>query len=150
MYVEVTRRPTAVWLARQITEVFPKDTAPKFLVRDNDGAYGTVFRERVHAMAIRDRPTPPHSPWQNGYVERLIGAIRRECLDHVIVLNVNHLRRALQAYAEYYNNDRTHLALGKDASHSRAVESNDAIVSRSVLNELHHRYRRKRGGRSFR
>lgn len=142
LHVEVTKYPTAVWLAHQITEAFPWDTAPRFLVRDNDGAYGVVFRERVHAMAIRDRPTTPHSPWQNGHVERLIGSIRRECLDHMIVLNAAHLRRVLKAYVDYYNNDRTHLALSKDAPHSRSTEPSGVIVSRSVLNGLHHRYGR--------
>jgi transposase InsO family protein len=142
LHVEVTKHPTAVWLAHQITEAFPWDTAPKFLVRDNDGAFGAIFQERVQAMAIRDRPTTPHSPWQNGHVERLIGSIRRECLDHMIVLNAAHLRRTLRSYAEYYNNGRTHLALGKDAPHSRIVEPDGAIVSRPVLNGLHHRYGR--------
>ena len=111
-------------------------------MRDNAGAYGLVFRRKLCAMGIRDRPTMPHSPWQNGYVERLIGSIRRECLDHAIILNAAHLRRLLKAYAEYYDNDRTHLALGKDAPHSRPIDAEGRIVSQPVLGGLHHRYRR--------
>jgi len=93
-------------------------------------------------MGIRDRPTMPYSPWQNGYVERLIGSIRRECLDHVIVLNADHLRRLLRAYADDYNNDRTHLGLDKDAPDFRPVEAEGEIISRPVLGGLHHRYGR--------
>ena len=140
---DVADHPTALWLARQITEAFPWDTAPEFLVRDNDGAYGLVFWRRVRAMGIRDRPTMPRSPWQNGYVERLVGSIRRDCLDHMIILDEAHLRRVLAAYADYYNNDRTHLALGKDAPLSRAVEARGKLVSRPVLGGLHRRYGRK-------
>lgn len=144
LHVEVTDHPTALWLARQVTEAFPWDEAPVWLVRDNDGAYGLRFRRRLRGMGIRDRPITPHSPWQNGYVERVIGSIRRECLDHVIVLNADHLRRLLRAYADYYNNDRTHLGLGKDAPNSRPVEAEGIIVSRPVLGGLHHRYGRER------
>lgn len=142
LHTEVTSYPTAQWLANQITEAFPWNTAPAFLVRDNDGAYGRVFRRRIYAMGIRDHPTIPHSPWLNGHVERLIGSIRRECLDHLIILDVDHLRRVLRTYADYYNNDRTHLALGKDSPLSRAVEVRGAIVSRPVLGGLHRRYSR--------
>ena len=142
LHVEVTDHPTALWLAGQITEAFPWDTAPRFLIRDNDGAYGKVFRKRLYAMGIRDCPTQPHSPWQNGYVERIIGSIRRECLDHAIVFGPKHLHRLLRAYADYYNNDRTHLSLDKDSPNSRAVERDGAIVSRLVLGGLHRRYAR--------
>lgn len=142
LHVEVTDHATAQWLARQITEAFPWDTAPAWLVRDNDGAYGLRFRRCLRAMGIRDRPIMPWSPWQNGYVERVIGSIRRECLDHVIVLNADHLRRLLRAYADYYNNDRTHLSLDKDAPNSRPVEPEGAIESRPILGGLHHRYGR--------
>ena len=144
LHVEVTDHPTALWLARQITEAFPWDEAPRFLVRDNDRAYGQVFRRRLWVMGIRDRPTMPYSPWQNGYAERLIGSIRRECLDHLIVLNAAHLRRVLRAYADYYNNDRPHLSLDKDAPNFRPVEGEGRIVSRPVLGGLHRRYRRIR------
>lgn len=101
-----------------------------------------TFRRRLRALGIRDHPTAPHSPWQNGHAERLIGSIRRECLDHVIVLNAAHLRRVLREYAEYYNNDRTHLALGKDAPWPRPIEREGAIISRPVLGGLHRRYAR--------
>jgi transposase InsO family protein len=143
VHVEVTAHPTAQWLARQITEAFPWDTAPAFLVRDNDGAYGTVFRWRLQAMGIGDCPTRPHSPWQNGYAERVIGTIRRECLDHIIAVNAGHLRAVLRQYVEYYNSDRTHLALGKDSPNSRPIETEGAIVATPILGGLHHRYRRK-------
>jgi transposase InsO family protein len=115
LWFEVTRHPTAEWLARQITEAFPWATAPAYLVRDNDRAYGHAFRSRVRAMGIRDRPISPRSPWQNPYVERLIGTVRRECLDRALVFGEAHLRQILSSYAAYYNEIRTHLALGKDA-----------------------------------
>jgi transposase InsO family protein len=122
LWFAVTRNPTAEWLARQITEAFPWDRAPKYLVRDNDRAFGAAFKARVRAMGIRDRPTSFRSPWQNGHVERLIGSTRRECTDHMIVLNEGHLRRILSKYASYYNEVRTHLALGKDAPCTRPIE----------------------------
>ena len=103
LWFEVTRHPTAEWLARQITEAFPWASAPAYLVRDNDRAYGHVFTSRVRAMGIRDRPITPGSPWQNGIAERLIGTLRRECLDHVLIFGEPHLRRILSAYAAYYN-----------------------------------------------
>lgn len=145
LHVDATDHPTAEWLARVITEAFPWDEAPRFLVRDNDGCYGLKFRRRLRAMGVRDRHTwPPRSPWQNGWVERLIGSIRRECLDHYIVLNTPHLRKLLRDYAAYYNNDRTHLALGKDSPNSRPLEAVGRIVARPVLGGLHHRYGRVR------
>jgi hypothetical protein len=96
LWFAVTRHPTAEWLAHQMTEAFPWDRAPAYIVRDNDRAFGSVFTRRLQAMGIRDRPTSFRSPWQNGYVERLIGSIRRECTDHLIVLNEEHLRRILE------------------------------------------------------
>ena len=102
LWFGVTGNPTAEWLARQITEAFPWDSAPKYLIRDNDRAFGVAFKARVQAMGIRDRPTSFRSPWQNGYAERLIGSIRRECTDHLIVFNAEHLRRILTKYATYY------------------------------------------------
>jgi len=95
----ITTHPTAEWVARQIIEAFPLDTAPRYLVRDRDAVYGPVMRKRLRALRIRDRPTAPRSPWQNAYVERLIGSIRHECLDHVIVLGESHLRRIVSLYA---------------------------------------------------
>ena len=142
LHVEVTDHPTAEWLSQQIAEAFPWNRAPAFLVRDNDGAYGFAFRRKVRAMGIHDKAIRPHSPWQNGHVERVIGSIRRECLDHILIFNANHLRRVLKAYADYYNNIRTHLALGKDAPNSRSTESVGDIVSTPVLGGVHRRYQR--------
>ena len=120
--LSVTDHPTAEWIARQITEAFPWDTAPTHLIRDRDAAYGHAVRRRMAAMGIRDHPIAPRSPWQNGHVERLIGSIRRECLDHVVILGEVHLRQVLQAYTAYYNCVRTHLSLDKDAPLRRPVK----------------------------
>src|SRR5215467_4626842 len=140
LWFEVTRHPTAEWLARQITEAFPWATAPAYLVRDNDRAYGHAFRSRVRAMGIRDRPISLGSPWQNPYVERLIGTVRRECSDQVLIFGEAHLRQILSSYAAYYNNVRTHLALGKDAPLGRAVQRTGVIVAIPILSGLHHHY----------
>jgi hypothetical protein len=129
LWFAVTRNPTAEWLARQITEAFPWNSAPKYLIRDNDRAFGVAFKARVRAMGIRDRPTSFRSPWQNGYVERLIGSIRRECTDHLIVISEEHLRLILAKYATYYNQMRTHVSLGKDAPCTRAIERFGDIVA---------------------
>jgi len=142
LWFAVTRHPTAEWLAQQIVEAFPWETAPTYLVRDNDGAYGPVFTCRVRAMGIRDRPISPRSPWQNPYAERLIGTLRRDCLDHVLVFGARHLRRVLAAYSRYYNETRTHLSLGKDAPSSRAIQRYGAIVTTPILSGLHHCYAR--------
>jgi transposase InsO family protein len=115
LWFAVTRHPTAEWLAQQILEAFPWNAAPTYLVRDNDRAYGQAFTRRLRTMGIRDRPISPRSPWQNPYVERLIGTLRRECLDHVLIYGERHLRRILTLYSLYYNETRTHLGLGKDA-----------------------------------
>jgi len=139
-HVAVTSNPTADWIARQITEAFPWDTAPKHLIRGRDGTYGVLFRRRLGAMGIRDRPTAPRSPWQNGYVERLIGSIRRECLDHVIVFGEAHLRRVLADYANYYNGMRTHLSLGKDSPFPRPILEEGQIKSVPHPGGLHHSY----------
>jgi transposase InsO family protein len=140
LWIEVTRHPTAEWLARQITEAFPWTSAPAYLVRDNDRAYGHVFTSRVRAMGIRDRPITPRSPWQNGIAERLIGTLRHECLDHIVVFGEAHLRKILSAYAAYYNQARTHLALQKDAPIQRAVQRFGRISGIPVLAGLHHQY----------
>jgi transposase InsO family protein len=140
LWFEVTRHPTAEWLARQITEAFPWTSAPAYLVRDNDRAYGNVFMSRVKAMGIRDRPISPGSPWQNPYVERLIGTVRRECLDRMLVFGEAHLRQILSAYAAYYNEVRTHLALDKDAPLGRAIQRSGIIVAIPILSGLHHHY----------
>ena len=138
VHIAVTVNPTADWIAGQITEAFPWETAPKYLIRDRDGAYGEVFRRRLRAMGIRDRPTAPRSPWQNGYVERLIGSIRRECLDHLVIFGEAHLRRVLRAYANYYNGTRTHLSLSKDAPLPRAIRRDGRIRFVPNLGGLHH------------
>ncbi len=140
LWFEVTRHPTAEWLARQITEAFPWISAPAYLVRDNDRAYGHAFTARVRAMGIRDRPIAPGSPWQNGVAERLIGTLRRECLDHLVILGEAHLRRVLSAYAAYYNQSRTHLALQKNSPLERAVQRVGEVAAIPVLAGLHHRY----------
>jgi transposase InsO family protein len=122
LWFAVTRNPTAEWLAQQLVEAFPWDTAPAYLLRDNDAAYGRVLTRRLRAMGIRDRPIAPRSPWQNAHVERLIGTIRRDCLDHVLIFGEQHLRRVLALYALYYNRTRTHLALDKDTPLGREVQ----------------------------
>jgi transposase InsO family protein len=140
LWFAVTRHPTAEWLAQQIVEAFPWDRAPTYLVRDNDGAYGHAFTSRVRAMGIRDRPISPRSPWQNPYVERLIGTLRRDCLDHVLILGERHLWRVLKSYSLYYNATRTHLGLDKDTPLPRPVQRSGAIVAVPILSGLHHRY----------
>jgi transposase InsO family protein len=142
LWFAVTRHPTAEWLARQIVEAFPWGTAPTYLVRDNDRSYGQAFTRRLRTMGIRDRPISPRSPWQNAYVERLIGTLRRECLDHVLIYGERHLRRILTLYSLYYNETRTHLGLGKDTPLRRSVQRSGAIVTIPILSGLHHRYAR--------
>ena len=140
VWINVTANPTAEWVARQLTEAFPWDEAPGYLIRDRDQIYGTIVTNRIRAMGIRDKPIAPASPWQNGFTERLIGSIRRECLDNIIVLSEAHLRRILQAYADYYNDIRTHRSLAKDAPVSRPVQRTGIISSRPILGGLHHHY----------
>jgi transposase InsO family protein len=142
LWFAVTRNPTAEWVAQQITEAFPWNTAPTYLVRDNDGAYGQAFRRRLRAMGIRDRPISLRSPWQNPYAERLIGTLRRECLDHVLIFGERHLLQILSLYSTYYNETRTHLGLGKDAPLGRVVQQTGTILAMPVLAGLHHRYAR--------
>jgi len=134
--------PTAEWIARQIIDAFPWDEAPKYLLRDRDSIYGDCVTRRLRAMGIRDMPIAPASPWQNGFAERLIGSIRRECVDHFIVLGEAHLRRILRAYAHYYNDVRTRRSLGKDAPVSRPVQRAGIIKSHAILGGLHHHYAR--------
>src|ERR1700736_5363713 len=142
VWINVTTNPTAEWVARQITEAFPWDDAPGYMIRDRDRIYGAVVTRRLRAMGIRDKPIVPASPWQNGFAERLIGSIRRECLDHIVVLGEKHLRRILKNYAAYYNGLRTHRSLNKDAPISRAVETAGRILRRPILGGLHHQYAR--------
>jgi Integrase core domain len=136
----VTAHPTAEWIANQITEACGWGQAPRYLIRDRDGAYGEVFIRRLRSMGIRDRPTSPRSPWQNGYAERLIGSIRRECLDHVVVFSERHLRYVLLSYMQYYNEVRTHLSLNKDAPAPRSIQRAGHILCRPILGGLHHQY----------
>ena len=140
VWITVTTNPTAEWVARQITEAFPWNEAPRYLIRDRDGIYGAIVTRRLSAMGIREKPNAPASPWQNGYAERLIGSIRRECLDHVIVLSEAHLRKILRAYAHYYNSLRTHWSLNKDAPVSRPVQRVGSVRSKAILVGLHHHY----------
>jgi transposase InsO family protein len=125
---------------RVITEAFPWDDAPQHLIRDRDRIYGTIVTRRLRAMGIRDKPTASASPWQNGFAERLIGSIRRECVDHLVALGEAHLRRILRAYARYYNDIRTHRSLDKDAPVSRPVQRTGIISSHAILGGLHHHY----------
>jgi transposase InsO family protein len=140
VWINVTANPTADWIARQVTEAFPWEQAPRYLIRDRDASYGHAVTRRLAVMGIRDRPTAPRSPWQNGHVERLIGSIRRDCLDHVVVLGEAHLRCVLVTYAAYYNELRTHRSLTKDTPIHRIVERLGAVTSRPILGGLHHQY----------
>src|SRR6202030_2129042 len=142
VWISVTTHPTAEWVARQITEAFPWNEAPRYMIRDRDRMYGSVVPRRLRAMGIRDKPITPASPRQNAFAERLIGSIRRECVDHVIVLGEAHLRRILKCYADYYNSFRTHRSLNKDAAVSRPVQRIGSIKSHAVLGGLHHHYAR--------
>jgi transposase InsO family protein len=142
VWINVTANPTAEWVARQITEAFPWDMAPRYMIRDRDRIYGIAVTCRLRAMGIRDKPAAPASPWQNSFAERLIGSIRRECTDHIIGLDEAQLRRILKSYARRYNETRTHLALDRDAPVSRPIERNGVVRSRSILGGLHHHYAR--------
>jgi transposase InsO family protein len=140
LWLGVTAHPSAEWIAGQLTEALGWEQAPRYIVRDRDGVYGDVFIRRLRAMGIRDRPTAPRSPWQNGQSERLIGSIRRDCLDHVVVFGELHLRHVLRSYAKYYNQARTHLSLNKDALVSRAFQTIGRILPLPILGGLHHQY----------
>jgi len=144
VHAAVTEHPTAAWLSRQVTEAFPWDTAPRYLLRDCDASYGSDFRGRVEAMGITEVITAPRSPWQNAYVERVIGSIRRECLDHIVIFNERHLRRVLSSYVDYYQRTRTHLSLDKDCPDPRPIQP--PRIGRAVaipqVGGLHHRYER--------
>jgi putative transposase len=145
VHFEVTSNPTQYWLSGQMTEAFPWDTAPRYLLRDRDKSYGPAFRHRVRAMGITEVVTAPRSPWQNPYAERLIGSIRRECLDHVIIFYERHLRRVLSGYFQYHHDTRTHLSLGKDCPRPRRVQlpSTGNIIALAEVGGLHHRYERR-------
>jgi putative transposase len=144
VHFNVTEHPTAEWTAQQIVDAFPDDTAPRWLHRDRDSAYSETFRRRVAGLGIAEVVSAPASPWQNPYVERVIGSIRRECLDHMVVLNQMHLRHVLTIYSEYYHRSRTHLGLNKDAPDPRPVStSSGLIIAIPEVGGLHHRYERQ-------
>jgi hypothetical protein len=142
VWVNATANPTSEWVARQLTEAFPWDQAPRHLIRDRDAVYSAVFLKRLSAMGIRDHPTASRSPWQNPHAERLIGSIRREILDHVAILGTAHLRRILSRYATYYNQARAHWSLRKDCPIHRPIQATGALKSAPVLGGLHHVYSR--------
>jgi transposase InsO family protein len=145
VHFNVIGSPTEKWTAQQIVEAFPWDTAPRYLLRDRDGIYGHEFVGRVRSMGIREVMTAARSPWQSPYVERLIGTLRRDCLDHVIILSETHLRRIVRGYLGYYHSCRTHLSLEKDSPEPRPVEPPDQgrIAEIPMVGGLHHRYARR-------
>jgi putative transposase len=145
LHFNVTAHPTAAWTAQQIVDTFPDDTAPGYLLRDRDAIYGDSFRQRVRGMQIQEVLTAPRSPWQNPFAERLIGSIRGECLDHVVVLSERHLRHILTGYFKYYHRTRTHLSLTKDAPDGRPGEPPQLgnVVPIREVGGLHHRYVRR-------
>ena len=145
VHFAVTANPTAEWAAQQLLEAFPWDSAPRYLLRDRDKVYGAVFRDAARSLGTREVLTAPQSRWQNAYVERLIGSIQRECLDHVIIFNESGLRRVLKSYFEYYEQTRTHLSLGKDAPVPRSVQTPDmgTVIDLAQVGGLHHRYERR-------
>jgi putative transposase len=144
IHLNVTDHPTAAWTGRQLLEAFPNDTAPTYLLRDRDGVYGDEFVRRVQAMGIREVLIAPRAPWQNPFVERVIGSIRRECPDHCMVLSEPHLRRLLRAYVAYYNSSRPHQALENNSPIPRKVQPPSSGWIRAVpeVGGLHHRYQR--------
>ena len=144
VHFNVTAHPTAEWTAQQIVEAFPEDHAPRFLIRDRDSIYGSFFQERVKHMGIEQVVIAYRSPWQSPYVERLIGSVRRECLEHFIVLNEAHLQRILTSYFEYYHESRAHLSLERNAPVPRRVEhpSEGKVIAIPQVGGMHHRYRR--------
>ena len=145
LHFNVTEHPTATWTAQQVVNTFPEESAPSYLLRDRDRIYGHAFRHRVKGMRIREVLTAPHSPWQNPFAERLIGSIRRECLDHVLILGDRHLRRILTRYFAYYHRARTHLSLDKDAPDVRPIQRPEVgpIMAIPEVGGLHHRYLRR-------
>jgi transposase InsO family protein len=140
----VTDTPTTAWTAQPIVEAFPWDAAPRSWLRDRDGLYGVGVSGRVHSLGIREVKTAPQSPWQTPYGERLMGTLRRDCLDHMVVLDETHRRRLRRDYLAYYHRVRTHLSLAKDSPEPGAVQRFDLgrIVETPLVGGLHHRYRR--------
>ena len=145
VHFNVTEHPTAEWTGQQMVEAFCDGKAPRYLMRDRDGVYGLAFRDRVKGLDIEQVVIAPHSPWQNPYVERVIGTLRRECLDHVVVLGESHLRYIVRRFLSYYHGARTHLALNKDAPETRAVQPPEMgrVIEIPEVGGLHHRYERR-------
>jgi transposase InsO family protein len=145
LHCNVIENPTAEWTAQQIVEAFPWGDVPRYLLRDRDGVYGSRFQQRVRGMGIEEVRTAPQSPWQNAHAERLIGSIRRECLDHAIVLNEDHLRRVLRSYFDYYHHWRTHLSLEMDYPEAREIQRVEAgkVIEAPEVGGLHHHYERR-------
>ena len=145
LHFGVTAHPTAEWTAQQLREAFPWDSAPRYLLRDRDCIFGFDFTEQVKAMGIQQVLSAPRAPWQRAYVERVIGTIRRECLDHMIVINESSLYRHLQGFLVYYHQSRTHLGLQKDTPEPRPVQPPNAgrVISIPQAGGLHHRYERR-------
>ena len=145
VHFNVTANPTAHWTAQQVVDAFPWESAPRYLLRDRDSIFGGLFRSRVRGMSIEEVLIAYRSPWQNPFAERLIGSIRRECLDHVIVLGEKHLNRVLGEYFRYYHRSRTHLWLEKDCPEPRAVQPPGVgeVVEFPEVGGLHHRYERR-------
>ena len=144
VYLAVNASPSTFWTVQQMREAFPWESAPRYVTHDRHGTFGEAFRRRLQLLGMTSVPTAPRSPWQNGHVERVIGSIRRECLDHMIIFNARHLRRVLKDYLVYYNETRTHLALSKDAPVPRATSPphEGDIIAVPQLGGLHHRYER--------
>jgi len=144
VHFNVTSHPTAQWVRQQIREAFPFDEAPRYLIRDNDGVYGDGLRQHLESLGIEEVRIAPRSPWQTPFVERLIGSVRRECLDYVVVLSKRHLYSILKSYFDYYNESRTHLSLGRNCPISREVEPPEKgpVFVEPRVGGLHHRYRR--------
>jgi transposase InsO family protein len=144
VHVNVTTHPTAEWTARQLVQAFPFDSAPRFIIRDRDGIYGEVVRRAIANIGSQELVIAACSPWQNGYCERVVGTLKRECLDHVILLNENHARRILKLYLVYYHEARTHLSLAKDTPTGRAIEPPErgSVLRRPMVGGLHSRYYR--------
>ena len=144
LHFNITRNPSAIWTAQQIIEAFPFDTHPRFILRDRDRIYGEYFRKRIEHMGIDEVLIAPRSPWQNPYVERAIGSIRRDCLDHFIILGETHLGKILREYIEYYNEVRPHLSLNRNSPLPREVETSEKgkVIAVPYLNGLHHKYAR--------
>ena len=143
LHFAVSSKPHSQWAIQQLRETFAFDETTKYVIRDNDGIYSNEFKQTIKRFQMEDTPTAPRSPWQNLFAERVIGTLRRECLDHMIILNERHLYDVLHEYIfEYYNVSRTHMSLGKDSPEHRSIQKDGKIVSKAILGGLHHVYSR--------